>query len=189
VNEYIGMDIEVSGNHDGKLFADVYYDGNTIPFETESIDGVFSSETFEHIFNLDTIIAEIYRVLKLNGLILITCPFTWPEHEVPYDYARYTSFAIKDKLINQGFEIIDFTKTGNYISSVIQLQSLYVYFMTNRLPIINHLLFLLLITPQFLLADLLTLILPKRMKRQDLYLNNIILAKKISGGGNQATKS
>jgi len=62
------------------------------------MDGVFSSETFEHIFNLEEIIKEINRVLKKEGLLLATCPFLWPEHEVPYDYARYTSFAMKNLL-------------------------------------------------------------------------------------------
>ncbi len=178
-HEYIGMDIEISGNKDQKSFVDVYYNGKHFPFDNQSIDAVFSSETFEHIFNLDEVLSEIHRVLKKDGLLLATCPFTWPEHEVPYDYARYTSFAIKDKLTKLGFEIIDYRKSGNYITAVIQLQVLYIYFFTNKIPLLNHLLFVLLITPQFLVAWLLTRLLPRRMKRQDLYLNNIILAKKL----------
>ncbi len=55
---YIGVDIEVSGNGDNKNQVDIFYNGSVLPFENASIDHVFSSETFEHVFNLETIISE-----------------------------------------------------------------------------------------------------------------------------------
>ena len=108
VTEYIGLDIEISGNGDSKEDIDLFYDGKKIPLESNSVDGFFSSETFEHIFNLEEIIPEIHRALKPNGLLLATCPFMWPEHEIPYDYARYTSFGLKHLLEKNGFEIVKF---------------------------------------------------------------------------------
>lgn len=75
VESYTGLDIAVSGNSDGKSAIDLYYDGVTFPLENNSIDVLFSSETFEHIFNLPVIVAEIQRVVKPGGHILITCPF------------------------------------------------------------------------------------------------------------------
>lgn len=179
VNEYIGLDIEHSGNQDSKSLVDVFYDGKKFPFENNSVDGVFSSETFEHIFNLEEIIGEINRVLKKDGLLLATCPFLWPEHEVPYDYARYTSFAIKNLLERNGFEIVAFEKTGNFFTAMLQMQALYLYFFINRIPLINGLFFVLFISPIFIVGSFLNKILPKFMKRKDLYLNNVILAKKI----------
>lgn len=177
--KYIGLDIEHSGNNDGKSMVDVFYDGKSFPFETNSIDGVFSSETFEHIFNLDEIIVEILRVLKKDGLLLATCPFFWPEHEVPYDYARYTSFAIKHMLEQKGFEIISFEKTGNFFTSMIQMQALYLYFYINKIPLLSALFFVLIISPLFIFGWAINKIMPKFMKRNDLYLNNVILAKKL----------
>jgi ubiquinone/menaquinone biosynthesis C-methylase UbiE len=73
---------------------DVFYDGRKIPFEDEYFDAVFSTEVFEHIFNLEEILKEINRVMKVSGKILITCPFAICEHEVPNDFARYSSYAI-----------------------------------------------------------------------------------------------
>jgi SAM-dependent methyltransferase len=179
-NEYIGLDIEQSGNKDTKSCVDVFYDGHTFPFENNSMDGVFSSETFEHIFNLEEIIKEINRVLKKEGLLLATCPFLWPEHEVPYDYARYTSFAMKNLLEKNGFEIITFEKTGNFFIGVLQMQALYLYFFINKIPLLSSLFFILFISPIFVFGGAINKILPKFMKRKDLYLNNVILAKKIS---------
>ncbi|MBL7766752.1 MAG: class I SAM-dependent methyltransferase [Chitinophagaceae bacterium] len=180
VDNYIGLDIEQSGNTDSKSMVDVYYDGKKFPFDDGSIDGVFSSETFEHIFNLEEIIIEINRVLKNNGMLLATCPFLWPEHEVPYDFARYTSFGLKHLLQKHGFEIIAFDKTGNYFTAMLQLRALYFYFFINRIPILNHVFFVVFITPIFLFGSFVNRILPGFMKRKDLYLNNVILAKKIS---------
>ena len=179
VSEYIGMDIEHSGNSDSKSYIDVFYDGKTFPFESNSIDGIFSSETFEHIFNLEEIIPEIQRVLKPGGMLLATCPFFWPEHEVPYDYARYTSFAIQHLLKKNGFEIVHYEKTGNFFTSMIQMQALYLYFYINKIPILSSLFFILFITPIFLFGEVFNLLLPSFMKRKDLYLNNVILAKKV----------
>jgi SAM-dependent methyltransferase len=178
VESYTGLDIAVSGNSDGKSAIDLYYDGVTFPLENNSIDVLFSSETFEHIFNLPVIVAEIQRVVKPGGHILITCPFFWPEHEVPYDYARYSSFAITHMLNEHGFDIVEHTKTGHYLQTVWQAKALYRYFIINRIPWLKPVLFLLFITPLFLWGSLLNKIMPQSMKRKDLYLNHIILAKK-----------
>jgi SAM-dependent methyltransferase len=180
VTEYVGLDIEVSGNSDSKSMVDIFYDGKTIPFKNESIDCVFSSEVFEHIFNLEEIIVEVNRVLRKDGLLLATCPFLWPEHEVPYDFARYTSFAIQNLLERNGFEVVNFQKTGNFFIAVLQLQALYLYFFINKIPFINKFFFIIFISPIFIFGSAINKILPKFMKRKDLYLNNVILAKKIS---------
>ena len=96
--KYVGMDIDVSGHDHSNELIDVYYDGKHIPFEDEVFDNVFSSEVFEHIANPEKILPEINRVLKNNGYMLATVPFIWNEHEIPYDFKRYTSFGIKELL-------------------------------------------------------------------------------------------
>lgn len=180
VKQYIGLDIEVSGNSDPKSMVDIFYNGKTFPFEDQTIDCVFSSEVFEHIFNLEEIIVEIHRILRKDGLLLATCPFLWPEHEVPYDFARYTSFAIQDLLERNGFEVVTFQKTGNFFTAVLQMQALYLYFFINKIPLVSRLFFIIFISPIFIFGSAINKILPKFMKRKDLYLNNVILAKKIS---------
>lgn len=178
-SEYLGLDIEESGNKDSKSLVDIYYDGRTFPFDNNSVDCFFSSETFEHIFNLDEILAEINRTLKPGGYLLASCPFFFPEHEVPYDFARYSSFGLQSLLEKHGFEITEYRKTGSFLSAMIQMTALYIYYFINRIPFVKHLLFILLITPLLLLALLIDAVFPDRIKRHDLYLNNIILAKKL----------
>jgi len=83
VSEYIGVDFENPGHPHLNESIDVFYDGITLPFSDYYFDGVFASEVFEHIFNLPDILNELNRVTKTGGLLLITCPFAFCEHEVP----------------------------------------------------------------------------------------------------------
>src|SRR5437773_3335923 len=64
VTEYIGVDYNSPGHSHANEQIDVFYDGKKIPFPDEYFDSVFSSEVFEHIFNLEEIIPEIKRVMK-----------------------------------------------------------------------------------------------------------------------------
>jgi SAM-dependent methyltransferase len=54
------------------------YDGHRIPFDDASFDIVFSSNVLEHVENLDEILIEVRRVLKLDGLAIHILPTpTW----------------------------------------------------------------------------------------------------------------
>ncbi len=176
--EYIGVDIQNSGHDHKNENIDVFYDGNKIPFNDEYFDFVFSSEVFEHIFNLDKIIKELNRVLKKDGKMLITLPFVWNEHEEPYDYARYTSFAIKEMLNKNGFEIIKSYKSSNFIETIFQKISVYLYqILFPKISFLRHFLILTIIAPINLLGIILGKILPDN---KTFYLNNVVLCKKIN---------
>src|SRR5690606_29502779 len=64
VTEYIGMDIEVSGHEHSTSDIDVFYDGETFPFEDSTIDSLVFFEVFEHVFNPERFLSEIKRVVK-----------------------------------------------------------------------------------------------------------------------------
>lgn len=179
IKEYIGVDLKISGNRDKQRDIDIFYNGKVLPFENESIDNVFSSETFEHIFNIEEIIQEIHRVLKPGGKLLTTTPFCWPEHEIPYDYARYSSFALVHLYKKYGFEIITNQKSGSFIAALCQLWCLYIFYFIPNIPVLKQILIILLISPFSIIGIIFNTILPNRIKRKDLYLNNIFLVKKI----------
>lgn len=127
VEEYIGLDFENPGHpHDNEQI-DVFYDGEKIPFADGHFDSVLCSEVFEHVFNLETVLSEICRVIKPGGQILVTCPFVWNEHEVPNDYARYTRFALTHMMEKQGFTSVVFSKSGNFVTAIFQLINLYFF--------------------------------------------------------------
>ncbi|MEC3877991.1 class I SAM-dependent methyltransferase [Parapedobacter sp. 10938] len=176
VSEYVGADIEVSGHDHRSEEIDVYYDGNTLPFADESFDSIFSSEVFEHVFNLPQILDELHRVLKPGGKMLITVPFVWDEHEIPYDFARYTSFGLKHILQEKGFVVVQEKKTTNYVSTTCQMWAAYVYqhifpkHKGTRIALTP-----LFITPITLCGLLLSAILPKNM---NFFHNNVMVVQK-----------
>jgi SAM-dependent methyltransferase len=104
----------------------VFYDGTTIPFEDKNFDSILCTEVLEHVFNIDDLLKEFNRVLKINGTALITTPFMWEEHEMPYDFARYTTPALQSMYEKNGFEIIEKTKSGNYLTVIFQFQLNYI---------------------------------------------------------------
>jgi len=176
VDQYIGIDLEETGHEHTLSKVDVYYDGQTIPFPDEHFDSIFCSEVFEHIFNLNEILIEIKRVLKKEGKILITVPFCWHEHEVPYDFGRYTSFGIKSILEKNGFEIIHNKKSGNFIKVNFQLWALYFHSIISlKQKGLSFIIKMIFIIPINILGSIFSPFFPKD---STLYFNNIVLAKK-----------
>jgi len=180
VREYIGIDYENPGHPHKNEQIDVFYDGKRIPFENDTFDSIFSSEVFEHVFNLTEVLGELNRVLKPGGMILATCPFTICEHEIPNDFARYSSYGLRYLFEKHGFEVLLQDKTGNNVETVFQLWIMYIHQHINpyfrKIPVLRSVFRFFTYTSLNLLALFLNKILPDR---RDLYLNNVILCKKI----------
>jgi len=173
--EYIGLEVENTINKEEKS-VDIFYKGDKIPFSDNEFDSVITSQVLEHVFNPQQFLAEINRVLKSNGKLLLTVPFIWDEHEQPFDYGRYSSFGLKDILEKNGFKIIKHIKSLNNISAVFQLFNAYVYKISVKYNLLRQILTLLIMTPSNILAIIFTLILPKN---DDIFLDNVVLAEKV----------
>lgn len=175
VDDYIGVDIAESGHPHHNESIDVYYDGKTLPFPDNSFDALLCSETLEHVFNLDEIFTELRRVLKNGAYVLITVPFSWEEHEIPYDFGRYTSFGIRHLLEKNGFTIIEHKKTNHYVAVLCQYAILYIYHLIETpYKYLNVLLNILLISPLMWLSVVISIMAPKNTL---LFHNNIIFAR------------
>ena len=156
---------------------DIIYDGKTLPFADNSFDSIFTSEVIEHIFEIDYTLAELNRVLKKSSYMLMTLPFVMEEHEIPHDFARYTSFGIRYLLVKHGFEIVHMEKTTNYIETIIQMWNIFLsgYF-SHKNAIIRNLMTLMFISPFNILGIIFGAILSKQGA---FYHNNLVVARKI----------
>ena len=173
---YQGVDIQVSGHDHQKSMVDFFYDGKTLPVSDGKFDNVVSFETLEHIFNPSRILSEINRVTKDGGHLLISVPFVWDEHEVPYDFARYTSFGLRHILESAGYEIVELQKTTTYVMTLAQMLVAYLsQYVFPRRGVLRHLCQLLFIFPISLLAYVLNAVLPKRY---DFFCDCVVLARK-----------
>lgn len=179
-NSYIGVDYVNPGHPHENENIDFYYDGKNLPFENDSFDAVLCSEVFEHVFNLDEVLKELNRVLKPGGIILITCPFVWKEHELPNDFARYTHYALRSILTKGGFAEILSVKSGSFLDVLVQLYILFVH--DHLYPYFKKFMLIrLLFKIFFFLVPNLFAFLFKGIKSMpaSLYLNNIVLYKKV----------
>jgi len=173
---YTGVDIEVSGHNHVDSKVDYFWDGNKLPFADESFDNVVCFEVFEHVFNIEEVLAEIYRVLKPNGQLLISIPFAWDEHEIPYDFARYTSYGITHILNKNNFEVTELKKTTTYVLAVFQLSIAYLYqYALPKGRVLGKITQLVIIFPMTIFALLFNKLLPKRY---EFFCNSVVLAKK-----------
>lgn len=175
VKEYLGLDLEQTGHDHKNSKVDVYYDGKHIPFEDNTFDALFCSEVFEHVFNPDEVLPEIHRVLKPGAKAIITVPFCWNEHEVPYDYARYSSFGITHLLEKNGFKVVRLAKSGNFVKVIFQLWALYFYELFKKWGKAGFILSMLFIVPINIIGTLLAPLFPKNTS---LFFNNVVLATK-----------
>ena len=184
VSEYIGVDYQGDGHDHRNEQIDVFYDGKTIPFPDNTFDSVLSTEVFEHVFNPEGILQELYRVIKPKGKLLITCPFVWVLHEEPVDYARYTPYALQHLLEKNGFRIISMEKAGNHLETIAQLRIIMglnklIYNRTTRALLFGKVLFRLFFLYNNIKAVVKTKIGFLYHKQDDLYLSNIVLAEKV----------
>jgi SAM-dependent methyltransferase len=176
VEEYTGIDIENPAHDHTHEPVDVIYDGRNIPFGEGTFDCIFSSEVFEHVFRPEELLYEMNRVLKPGGVLLMTLPFAYIEHEKPYDFARYTSFGIKDLLERNGFKVETLERTSTYLQAVTVLVANYFHHaLLPRTPLLRWPLLLLTVAPVNLIGGLLSFLLPDN---RDFYLNNLVVARK-----------
>ncbi|MBV8252237.1 MAG: class I SAM-dependent methyltransferase [Chitinophaga sp.] len=175
VDEYIGLEIDTTYNREKKDI-DVFYDGTVFPFEDNTFDSLLCNQVLEHVFNPEEFLQQINRVLKPGGKGIITVPFAWDEHEQPYDYARYSSFGLKSLLEKSGFEVIELRKSVADLRVLTVLMNGYLYKKTVKYRFLRIFTTLLLMFPNNVIGSLIGLIMPRN---EDLYLDNIVLFKKV----------
>ena len=174
--EYIGVDYLIEGRTENIDIIDFYYDGKRIPFEDNTFDGILCTEVLEHVFNIDEVINELNRVLKPNGKAIITTPFMWEEHEMPYDFARYTTPALKHLYTKNGFRVISNNKSGNTVYVVFQFGLNYIKNVLPENKLIRQILLLPFIFIFNFFGTLFGYILPKD---QSSYFNNVFVLEKM----------
>jgi SAM-dependent methyltransferase len=80
---YTGLDMRAGPN------VDVVCIGDKMPFDSDTIDIVVSSSTFEHDDCFWMTFLEMCRIIKPGGLVYINAPSAGPYHGFPGDCFRF----------------------------------------------------------------------------------------------------
>ena len=101
-SEYVGFDIHPGPNVD--VVGDVHSLSHLV---SGQFDAVYSISTFEHLAMPWKAVLEINAVLAEGGLLFAATHQSWPPHELPWDFWRYSPAAFQ-VLLNRhtGFEIL-----------------------------------------------------------------------------------
>ncbi len=83
-----------------------------MPIEDSTFDAVLCTQVLEHPEWPRESVAEMYRVLKPGGQLFMTVPMAQSEHQIPYDFFRYTSYGLESVCKNVGFKEIKVTPFG-----------------------------------------------------------------------------
>jgi SAM-dependent methyltransferase len=86
---YLGIDRRAGPGVD--CIADV----EDLPQPDASVGAVLALNTFEHVPHFWRGFEEIYRVLRPDGMLLLSVPFYFHEHSYPSDYWRFTPEALE----------------------------------------------------------------------------------------------
>ncbi len=111
-----GMDFFYSSKNYDLIAFDVYKspytqfiaDAHNLPLKSNLIDIVIIQAVLEHVAYPKKVVDEIYRVLKIEGVVYAETPFLQHVHEGAYDFNRFTlnghRLLFEDfSLINSGY--------------------------------------------------------------------------------------
>jgi ubiquinone/menaquinone biosynthesis C-methylase UbiE len=172
VKKYVGVDHpKISKLYNPKILPEIYADiTKKIPVKDSEFDIAIMLEVLEYLEKPEKTFLEIQRILKKEGILVLSTPFLYPLHDIPFDRNRFSKTQIKTFLNNSGFKIKKIKTNGGFIA--FWLLSLNVFLMKRIMDILSsqktfysllYLLCLLLITPEIIILSNLLFLLTKTL--------------------------
>jgi len=106
----IGIDLSEHGN------ADATADLKKMPFRDGAFDAAFCSQVLEHERDPAALLAELGRVVKAGGALVLTAPHLSRLHDAPHDYYRFTAEGLRFLAEGAGFAAEDVKPCGGPLS-------------------------------------------------------------------------
>lgn len=94
-----------------------------LPVPGNEFDTIILSDVLEHLSNPAQLWNEMFRILKHDGKVILNVPFLYKLHEIPYDYFRYTEFALKNFATASGFRIELLTPIGGAVETIADISA------------------------------------------------------------------
>ena len=85
---------------------------HSIPKDDNTYDAVVLTQVLEHVPDPEAVLAEISRVLKPNGKLLLSVPLNGPLHGEPWHYFQFTHYGLNQLAQKTGFQIAEIEKVG-----------------------------------------------------------------------------
>lgn len=108
ITSYTGCDVVQSSEQR----VDIICPATAIPVPDASFDTVVCTQVIEHVADHRALLAEAHRVLRPDGVLILSGPMYWHLHEEPHDFFRFTEYGLRWLLEQAGFEKIEITPNG-----------------------------------------------------------------------------
>jgi ubiquinone/menaquinone biosynthesis C-methylase UbiE len=104
----------------GKKYTEPTYtcDLAEIPVDGDRFDHVLLTQVLEHVPEPTKVLSELHRVLKPGGVLWLTAPLFYAEHERPYDFYRYTRFGLRHLLEGAQFQVLEIEWLEGYLGTL-----------------------------------------------------------------------
>ncbi len=87
-----------------------------LPLAEGAMDAVICTEVLEHLAGPKQALAEMGRVLRPGGKLILTAPFLYRIHGDPHDFQRLTDHGLRILLEEAGFEIMELKRQGYFFT-------------------------------------------------------------------------
>lgn len=174
---FTGVDRYIAADLPPTRGVDVHADALRLPFADGSFDAVLCNQVLEHVPAPATLFAEVTRVLRPGGVLLLTTPQVWGLHHEPYDFYRYTRYGLTHLAAAHGLTIESVAPTCGLWATIGQrIADTVVHHYAGRAPAIVRLLLGLALSPMLAAA----FVLDKAVGRHGDTLDNVLVARKPS---------
>ena len=110
----------------GETNLDIAGDVRAIPLKANCMDSALLLDVLEHVFEVEAVLEDISRILKPGGTLLLTTPFIYPVHGKPYDFHRFSFYALENHLARYNLRIIERAVMGGYGTVLATLVNLFI---------------------------------------------------------------
>lgn len=114
-DEYIPCDLKSNSK------AVIHCTAENIEYASNSVDVVLSTQMLEHVTDPLCSMKEFYRVIKPNGILLLSTHGIYPYHPGPTDNYRWTGAGLKQLALDAGFKNVKVSGIGGGPSVPLQL--------------------------------------------------------------------
>ena len=173
VTGYFG--IERPGTLSRSTVVDAWADALQLPFRSEAFDTVFCSEVLEHVPEPRRLFDEAARVLRADGILILSTPQVWGLHEEPFDFYRYTRYGLDYLARASGLAPVEVRATCGTFAMIGQRLSSFFFYSTGAYRVAA---FNLLLRPLLGVMQIFAVACDELAGRRGDTLDNVLVARK-----------
>ena len=173
---YLNCDLPGSGT------AIIFEPGQPVPLDDASADGVVSFQVLEHVWDLGWYLKQAHRMLKDDGVLVLSTHGVWPYHPHPTDFRRWTRPGLVCEIEQYGFQVQENHALVGPLAWTLLFQAMALGAVLGKMPLVGAFIsgaIATLVNPWLWLADKIT---PKQWAQENAAIYLVVATKKLNDG-------